>query len=351
MSDQSESLSHHHAPAGISVLNRALCVAPMMDWTNSCCRVFHRHLAPSALLYTEMITTGAILFGDRARFLAYNPVEQPLAVQLGGSQPTELAQCARIAESEGYQEVNLNVGCPSDRVQNGQFGACLMLQPSRVADCVAAMCSTVNITVTVKCRIGVDDQDSEQDLDQFIDTVGSAGCTVFIVHARKAWLQGLSPKENREIPPLDYSRVERLQQKFPDYTFVLNGGIRTTADWQWSADTFSGSMLGRAAYQTPYVLHEIQSMLDGKTTRSRLALIQDFVPHIDGYLRSGGRLHHYTRHMLGMFHGQPGGKIWRRLLSTHAVAEDAGIAVIEDALQQVVQAQHDVKAFQEQARA
>lgn len=311
-----------------------LCIAPMLDWTDRHCRYFHRLLTRHALLYTEMVTTGALLHGDPERFLRYNAEEHPLALQLGGSDPDDLALCTQMAEDYGYDEVNLNVGCPSDRVQNGRFGACLMAESQLVADCVAAMQAKVTIPVTVKTRIGIDDKDSYEELLSFIDTVANAGCNTFIIHARKAWLSGLSPKENREIPPLRYDVVQRLKRERPQLQLILNGGI---ADLQQAKQQFSdldGLMVGREAYHNPYCLASVDSLFyaDDRPPLSRLQTVDALLPYIETQLRQGVRLHSITRHILGLFHGVPGARGWRRHLSEYACKDGAGIEVVLDAL-------------------
>ncbi|MEL6748226.1 MAG: tRNA dihydrouridine(20/20a) synthase DusA [Pseudomonadota bacterium] len=313
------------------------CVAPMMEWTDRYCRAFHRTLSRRARLYTEMVTTGAVLHGDRDRLLGFDPAEQPVALQLGGSDPAELAAAARVGQAAGYCEINLNVGCPSSRVQSGRFGACLMAQPSLVADCVAAMSAAVDIPVTVKCRIGIDDQDTEEDFRAFIDTVAAAGTRVFIVHARKAWLDGLSPEQNRTIPPLDYGRVYRLKSERPDLTIVLNGGIADLASASAHLAHLDGVMLGRAAYQNPFLLAGVDRALfaDGGRMRDRSDVVAAMRPIVQRYLESGVRLHQITRHMLGLYQGEPGARTYRRHLSTHAVQPGAGVSVLEDAVAQV----------------
>jgi tRNA-dihydrouridine synthase A len=305
----------------------------MMDWTDRHCRRFHRVLAPSALLYTEMVTTGAVLHGDRERLIGYSPEEHPLALQLGGSEPDELAASARIAEQWGYDEVNLNVGCPSDRVQRGRFGACLMLEADRVRDGVAAMRDAVDIPVTVKTRLGVDDHDSWGFFSDFIGTVAQSGCTVFIVHARKAWLSGLSPKENREVPELRYEWVHRLKREQPGLTVVLNGGIRTVDEAEKHLDPLDGVMLGRAAYQTPWLLAELQARWfeqRGAATR------EEAVEHMTDYLREqverGVPVARISRHMLGLFQGRPGARRWRQYISQHAHLDRANGALLLEAL-------------------
>ncbi len=311
-------------------------VAPMLDWTDRHCRYFLRRISRHALLYTEMVTTGAILHG-KGDYLAYHQEEHPLALQLGGSDPDALARCARLAAERGYDEINLNVGCPSDRVQNGRFGACLMGEAALVAECVAAMQAAVSIPVTVKTRIGIDDQDSYEFLRAFIDTVSAAGCDTFIVHARKAWLSGLSPKENREIPPLDYPRVYQLKQDYPQLTISLNGGVQTMADIQTHLQHVDGVMVGREAYQNPYLLAEVDRLLydDDHVVPSRHQVVLDMVPYIEQELAKGNHLAHITRHMLGLFQGVPGARAWRRYLSENACRRDAGVPVLLEALAKV----------------
>lgn len=310
------------------------CVAPMMDWTDRHCRAFHRILSARARLYTEMVTANAVIHGDRARLLALDAAEHPVALQLGGSDARALAEAAAIGEGFGYDEINLNVGCPSDRVQEGRFGACLMAEPELVAQCVAAMRARVAVPVTVKCRIGIDDQDAEGDLARFIDTVAAAGCTTFIVHARKAWLEGLSPKENREVPPLDYARVYRLKAARPDLTIVINGGIAGLEEAEAHLAHVDGVMLGRAAYQTPYLLAEVDRRLFGATSEplSRAEAIEALIPHVRRHLAAGGRLNNVVRHILGLYHGCPRARAFRRHLSEHAVKEGAGLDVLLEAL-------------------
>jgi len=310
------------------------CVAPMMDWTDRHCRVFHRLLSRHALLYTEMVTAEAILRGHRDRLLAFTGVEHPVALQLGGSEPARLAEAARIGAGYGYDEINLNVGCPSDRVQDGRFGACLMAEPGLVADCVAAMRAVVTVPVTVKCRIGIDDQDSETALDAFVSTVAAAGCRTFIVHARKAWLQGLSPKENREIPPLDYDRVYRLKARHPDLVVVINGGITTLAEAEQHLAHVDGVMLGRAAYQTPFLLADVDQRFFGEAgpPPTRAQVITALVPYIESHIAAGGRLNNITKHLLGLYHGCPRGRLFRRHLSENATRSGAGPDVLRQAL-------------------
>jgi tRNA-dihydrouridine synthase A len=306
----------------------------MMDWTDRHCRTFHRLLTRNALLYTEMLTAPAIIHGERERLLACDAREHPVALQLGGSDPRALAEAAEIGVSFGYDEINLNVGCPSDRVQEGRFGACLMAEPGLVAACVSAMRARVEIPVTVKCRIGIDDQDAEDDLQKFIETVAAAGCITFIVHARKAWLSGLSPKQNREVPPLDYARVYRLKASRPDLTIVLNGGIAGLDDAEQHLAYVDGVMLGRAAYQTPYLLANVDQRLFGsnESVVSRAEALELLTTYTSRHLESGGRLNNVVRHVLGLYHGQPRARTFRRHLSENAVKDGAGIEVLIDAL-------------------
>ncbi len=314
-----------------------LSVAPMMDWTDRYDRYFLRLITRHALLYTEMVTANAVVHGDRAHLLGFDAAEHPVAVQLGGSEPAVLAEAAAIAEGFGYDEINLNVGCPSDRVQSGRFGACLMAEPELVADCVSAMQNAVSVPVTVKCRIGIDDQDSEEALDRFVATVSGAGCSTFIVHARKAWLEGLSPKENREIPPLDYDRVYRLRAAHPDLTVVINGGITSLEDASAHLDHVDGVMLGRAAYQTPYLLAEVDRLFFGsrEAPPTRAQIVERLIPYVERRLAEGVRLNAITRHILGLFQGMPGARAWRRHLSENAHLPGADSNVILDALAHV----------------
>lgn len=308
-----------------------------MDWTDRHCRFFHRQLSARALLYTEMVTADAVIHGDRARLIGFNVVEHPVALQLGGSDPVKLAEAAAIGAAEGYDEINLNVGCPSDRVQEGRFGACLMAEPELVAGCVSAMQAAVKIPVTVKSRIGIDDQDSEVDFQRFIDVVRDAGCTTFIVHARKAWLKGLSPKENRDIPPLDYARVYRLKQSRPELTISINGGIETLDACQAHLLHVDGVMLGRAAYQTPFMLADVDREIFGDDVApiSRAQALRGLVPYIEAHIARGGRLSNITRHILGTYHQRPRGKLFRRLLSERATKPDATARVLLEAIELV----------------
>lgn len=308
-------------------------VAPMMDWTDRHCRALHRVLTKRALLWTEMVTADAVLHGPRERLLAYSPVEHPVVLQLGGSDPAKLAEAARIAEGFGYDEVNLNCGCPSERVQSGAFGACLMAEPDLVAECVAAMRAAVSMPVTVKNRIAIDDLPARETLFTFIDKVSAAGCSVFTVHARAAWLKGLSPKENREVPPLDYSLVAELKRARPDLTLILNGGITTLDQCAEHLRTFDGVMLGRAAYQTPGLLGEVDARLFGEGNPVPAGeAVRAYEPYIAARLAEGTQLHAMTRHMLGLFAGQPGARQWRRILSENAVKKGAGLDVLRAAL-------------------
>ncbi len=316
--------------------DHSIAVAPMLDWTDRHCRFFLRLLTRRTWLYTEMITTGAVLRGDRERLLAYDPAEHPLALQLGGSDPAELARCARIAAEFGYDEVNLNVGCPSDRVQSGRFGACLMAEPDLVAACVAAMRAAVSLPITVKTRIGVDDRDSYEALMEFVGRVADGGCRMFIVHARKAWLTGLSPKENRKIPPLRYDIVHRLKRDFPELVVILNGGLTSLEQVAEQLRRVDGVMIGRAAYENPYLLAEVDRRFFGLTPPpSRHQIIRDLLPYVELQLRRGTPLHCVTRHLLGLFQGAPGARAWRRHLSEHAHRRGAGIEVLEAGLRQV----------------
>jgi tRNA-dihydrouridine synthase A len=306
----------------------------MMDWTDRHCRYFHRLLTPNARLYTEMVTSPAMIHGDRERLLGFDRSEHPLALQVGGSDPLELAEAARIGVEWGYDEINLNVGCPSDRVQSGRFGACLMREPELVADCFTAMHEAVSVPVTVKCRLGVDAQDEYADLQHFIETVAARGCTVFVVHARKAWLKGLSPKENRDVPPLNYERVYQLKRHFPLLTIVINGGINEVAEVERHLEHTDGVMLGRTAYHEPYRLAELEHRLYGTPLPSRESVIDRMRPYIAAHIASGGKLQHISRHLLGLFQGLPGARGWRRHLSENAHRNDAGIDVVDRALEQ-----------------
>jgi len=321
----------------------------MMDWTDRHCRMFHRELSARALLYTEMVTAQAVRHGDRARLLGFNAAEQPVALQLGGSEPELLAEAARVGEDFGYCEINLNVGCPSDRVQSGRFGACLMAEPELVRDCVAAMRNAVRIPVTVKCRIGIDEQDDEEDFERFITTVAQSGCATFIVHARKAWLKGLSPKENREIPPLNYERVYALKRRHPELTVIINGGIETIDQAEAHLAKTDGVMMGRAAYHTPWILHEADCRIFGAPRRfdDPVEAVAAIKPYIASELAKGVWLQHITRHMLGLFHGLPGGKHWRRVLSEQGTRPGAGLEVIDRAVAEMQRHQPHLPAAAE----
>jgi len=317
-----------------------LSIAPMMDWTDRHCRYLHRLMSRNALLYTEMVTAPAVLHGDRDRLLGYSPSEHPVALQLGGSDPKELAAATRVASEFGYDEINLNVGCPSDRVQSGAFGAVLMASPRLVTDCVAAMIAASPVEVTVKCRIGIDDQDPVQVLPEFLRIVSEAGVSRFTIHARKAWLEGLSPKENRDIPPLDYDLVYDMKRAFPHLHLSLNGGVASLdAASRHLEAGLDGVMIGRAAYHTPPdILLEADQRLFGSTSpvKTAEAVVQDMLPYIDAHLGQGGRLHQVTRHMLGLFAGRPGARGWRRVLSEGAHRDGAGVELVETALAEVM---------------
>jgi tRNA-dihydrouridine synthase A len=315
-------------------------IAPMMEWTDRHCRFFHRLLTRRALLYTEMITTGAVLRGNRERLLAFDPAEHPVAVQLGGSDPHALAESARICADVGYDEVNLNVGCPSDRVQEGRFGACLMAEPQLVGECVAAMKAAVTVPVTVKCRIGIDEQDPEESLDTLTRNVVAAGVDALIVHARKAWLDGLSPRENRDIPPLDYDRVYRLKCAWPTLHISINGRVGSVEAAAQHLARVDGVMMGRAAYQEPWRLLQTDPLIYGVSapSSSAQAAIEAFLPYVERELARGTRLHAMTRHVLGLFHGVPGARAFRRHIAMHAVKPGAGAEVLRDATALVMDA-------------
>ena len=314
-------------------LNYTFATAPMMDWTDRHCRMFHRSLTKRALLYTEMVTANAVIHGDRERLIGFNQDEHPVALQLGGSDPALMAKASEVAQEFGYGEVNINCGCPSDRVQSGFFGACLMREPKLVADCYSAMASAVDIPVTVKCRIGVDEDNARDSLFTFVDTIAEAGCTVFAVHARKAWLKGLSPKENRDVPPLDYDLVAALKAARPDLTITLNGGLATIADCQRELARFDGVMLGRAAYQTPALLGHVDSTLFGEGEPVDVFdALAAYRPYMQDQLAAGTNLHAMTRHMLGIFAGRPGARAYRRHISENATKPGAGLSVFDDAI-------------------
>ncbi|KQZ01419.1 tRNA-dihydrouridine synthase A [Pseudolabrys sp. Root1462] len=325
-------------------MDRRFAIAPMMDWTDRHCRFFHRLMTRRALLYTEMVTTGAVIHGDRQRLLGFAAAEHPIALQLGGSDPAALAESARIGEGFGYDEINLNVGCPSDRVQEGRFGACLMLEPKLVADSVAAMKAAVRVPVTVKCRIGVDDQDPEEVLFAFAAEVRAAGADALIVHARKAWLKGLSPKENREVPPLDYAIVHRLKDVHTDWPIVLNGGLASLEQARDNLGNLDGVMLGRAAYQEPWRLIGVDPMFYGEAApvASAKAAAAAMIPYIEREMAGGVRLNSITRHVLGLFRAVPGARAFRRHLSVEAVKPGASASVMADALARVVDSEADM---------
>lgn len=309
----------------------------MMDWTDRHCRYLLRLVTRHSLLYTEMVTTGALLHGDPQRFLQHDAAEHPVALQLGGSHPEELSECARIGADYGYDEINLNVGCPSNRVQSGRFGACLMAEPELVAECVAAMKRAVSVPVTVKTRIGIDDRDSYEALANFIQQVQAAGCNTFVIHARKAYLKGLSPRENRTVPPLNYAFAYRIKQEFPGLAIIVNGGIESLEQAETHLQQVDGVMLGRAAYHNPYVLAHVDARIfdDTGPLPSREAIVHSMIPYIERELKQGSLLKHITRHMLGLFQGTPGARHWRRHLSENALRADAGADVVLDALQKI----------------
>ena len=321
-----------HSPS-IPAETLRLSVAPMMDWTDSHCRAFHRVLAPHARLYSEMVHANAVIHGDRARLLAMDPSEHPVALQLGGSEPALLAQAARIGAEAGFDEINLNCGCPSDRVQAGRFGACLMREPQLVADSVAAMIAAVpDVPITVKCRLGVDDDHEWERFLAFIDTIAEAGCRTFVVHARNAWLQGLSPKENREVPPLRYDWAYRLKRERPALQVMVNGGIADSGEATAHLAHVDGAMLGRAAYHTPYLLHELDVAWFGGEQRTRGELLRAYRPYVEAQLARGVFLKHIVRHILGLFAGQPGGRAFRQVLSEGGHKPGADLPLVEQAL-------------------
>jgi len=313
------------------------CVAPMMDWSDRHCRYLWRLLSKNARLYTEMVTTGALLNQDPARFLDFDASEHPLALQLGGSDPAALAQCAGLAQKWGYDEINLNCGCPSDRVQNGMIGACLMAHPDLVADCMKAMQDATDRPVTIKHRIGIDDMDDYQGLERFVNHIANNGCTNFIVHARKAWLKGLSPKQNREIPPLLYENVYRLKQAHPELTIVINGGINTIEQCQTHLANVDGVMVGREAYHNPYLLAKVDQYLfdDDNEIPSRMQIMSQYLGYCERQLHQGTRLQHMSKHVLGLFQGVSGARAFRRHISENAYRADAGISVLEDAMAKI----------------
>ena len=322
-------------------MKRLFCVAPMLDWTDRHCRYFHRLLTKQAVLYTEMITTGAILHGQAQRYLSFNREEHPLALQLGGSEPYELAECAAIAADFGYDEVNINVGCPSERVQKGAFGACLMAEPLLIADCVATMQAKVAIPITVKNRIGIDDQDDYDGLYNFISTVAAAGCKTFIIHARKAWLKGLSPKENRELPPLRYELVYQMKQAFPDLEIIINGGITSLSACQTHLKQVDGVMVGREAYHNPWLLAEVDQTIYGSTPTAvdRYAVLEDFLIYAEQQEAQGVRISYMGRPILGLFQGLPGARQWRRYLSEQMHKPNADTQIFKQAAKKVLDGQ------------
>ncbi|MFI0398148.1 MAG: tRNA dihydrouridine(20/20a) synthase DusA [Thiolinea sp.] len=322
-------------------LNRRFTVAPMLDWTDKHCRYFHRLLTKHAVLYTEMVTTGAILHGQAERYLSFNQAEHPLALQLGGSEPNEMTQCATIAADFGYNEVNINVGCPSERVQKGAFGACLMAEPQLIADCVASMQAKISIPVTVKNRIGIDDQDDYEGLHQFISTVAAAGCKTFIIHARKAWLKGLSPKENREIPPLCYELVYQIKREFPELEIIINGGITSLSACQEHMQHVDGVMVGREAYHNPWLLAEVDTVIYGDKPQSddRYTVLEAMLVYIEQQEAAGVRVSHIGRHILGLFQGLPGARQWRRHLSENMHKPEANLNLFKEATKKVLDGQ------------
>lgn len=331
----------------ITELNRKFSVAPMLDWTDRHCRYFLRLISKHTLLYTEMVTTGAIIYG-KGDYLGFNTEEHPVAVQLGGSDPADMARCAVLSQERGYDEVNINVGCPSDRVKNGSFGACLMAQPEVVASCVKAMQAEVDIPVTVKCRIGIDDMDEDEDFSRFINIVADAGCDTFIVHARKAWLQGLSPKENREIPPLNYPRVHRLKETRPELSISINGGIKTLEDTQAQLALVDGVMMGREVYSNPYIMASVDQDIFGDTSATpvnRRWLVEQMQAYIERQEDPYFKPWHAARHMLGLFQGQAGGRIWRRYLSQNGTGKNPDPNLLMNALDAVEKAQREVEQY------
>jgi tRNA-dihydrouridine synthase A len=323
-----------------SLISPLLSVAPMIDWTDRHCRYFHRQLSPNALVYTEMITTGAVLHGDLDKLLGYSDCEHPIALQLGGSEPEDLARSAKTGEDFGYDEINLNCGCPSERVQKGSFGACLMREPDLVADCIKSMQDAVSVPVTVKCRIGIDDSEDYSFLETFVEKIAATGCTKFIIHARKAWLKGLSPKENREIPPLRYDIAALLKKNHPDLTIILNGGVNTLAMIDGLLPDFDGFMIGREAYQNPWYLAELEHKLFGTPLPDRYAIVAHMAEYIETRRASAGMpIHSTTRHMLGLFNGLRGAKKWRQTLGGEAHAADSAQGLFDLALTQLIGAE------------
>ena len=319
------------------MFNHRFCVAPMLDWTDRHERYFLRLISRHAYLYTEMVTTGALIYGNSDRYLQFNHQEQPVALQLGGSDPEALVECVKMAEDYGYNEVNINVGCPSERVQKGAFGACLMAEPELIADCVDAMRSVVKIPITVKNRIGIDEQDEEQSLREFIDIVSQSGCETFIIHARKAWLKGLSPKENRDVPPLNYELVYQIKDEHPHLEIIINGGIKTIESSLEHLQQVDGVMLGREVYHNPYLMMQVDESIyaDGGKVLSRRQILEQYFSYIEQQMGQGVYLKHLSRHLLGLFQGQPGAKAWRRYISENAHKKGAGIEVLEQAMKLV----------------
>jgi tRNA-dihydrouridine synthase A len=318
----------------VAQINRRFCVAPMLDWTDRHERYFLRLISKHAVLYTEMVTTGALIHGDKERYLNFNKEEHPVALQLGGSDPKAMATCAKMAEDFGYDEVNINVGCPSDRVQNGAFGACLMAEPELVAENVSAIQNSVDIPVTVKNRIAIDEMDEYQCLPKFIETVSQAGCKTFIVHARKAWLKGLSPKQNRDVPPLNYELVYQMKRDFPELEIIINGGIKTIEQSKQHLEYVDGVMVGRDAYHNPYMMNQVDEYLYGEAEDDKTSfdILNQYMEYMQNQIDKGVYLKHMSRHLLGLFIGQPGAKAWRRHISENAHKEGAGIEVIQQAV-------------------
>jgi len=319
-------------------IDRTFCVAPMLDCTDRHERYLLRLISKHAVLYTEMVTTGALLFGDTAKFLDFDQSEHPVALQLGGSKPDDMSRCAELAQQWGYDEVNINVGCPSDRVQSGSFGACLMQSPDLVAQNVQQMQAAVDIPVTVKCRIGVDEQEPREALWKLVEKSANAGCSVFLVHARKAWLKGLSPKENRNVPPLDYELVYQLKQDFPELDIIINGGIETLAQCQYHLEYVDGVMMGREVYSNPYVLSQVDQLLynDSALPRSRDSIMHDYIAYIETQLEQGCRLNQLSKHAVGLYHGEPRSRLWRRHISENAHLPGSGVEVLYDAYERMV---------------
>lgn len=319
----------------------------MLDWTDKHCRYFLRQVSKHALLYTEMVTTGAIIFG-KGDYLAFNDAEHPVALQLGGSDPSDMARCAELAQQRGYDEVNINVGCPSDRVQNGRFGACLMAEPETVAACIKSMQAVVDIPVTVKSRIGIDEMDEYSDLTRFIQVVAESGCDTFIVHARKAWLKGLSPKENRDVPPLIYDRVYHLKEQFPDLHFSINGGVKTLDDTDLHLKYIDGVMIGREVYSNPYILSQVDKRYygDAHTIPTRHQIVEKMIDYTQSQIDQGARVWNVARHMLGLFQGEAGARIWRRYLSQHGTQKGVGVELLTNALDALNEAQSNALRFQ-----